>query len=170
MSWRRFAGPMTRCPRGCRSARPSTTLLADRPTGLGRGTRFGGPPSMKRRPPKRRPGASSHRTLAPRGARGSERRGARGGYVVVLLHAAGADTDAAGDLAVLVGQHHPATEDDQPALRGGLDAVQRGAGLHQRDQVARVHLEVDGGERLLLRDVGADELGPVHTRERYQLA
>ena len=65
---------------------------------------------------KRRLGASSHRTLAPRGARGSERRGARGGHVVVLLDGAGADTDAADELAVLVGQQHPATEDDQPAL------------------------------------------------------
>jgi hypothetical protein len=42
-------------------------------------------------------------------------------------------------------------------------------GLHQWHHLAHVHLEVDGGERLVLRAVGADELGPVHARERHQI-
>ena len=76
------------------------------------------------RPANRRP------VRGPGSAR--ERLAAGVGDLVVLVDGPGADPDPAGDLAGRGAHQHAPAKDHQLAVAGGLDPVQRLAGLHQR--------------------------------------
>ena len=90
------------------------------------------------------------------------------GELLVLVDGTAAHAYGAGDL-VAAHQHDSAREDDDPAVVGRLEAVERLSRLRHLCQVPCRHLERGRGESLVNRDVYAAQPGVFHTRESLQV-
>jgi hypothetical protein len=88
-----------------------------------------------------------------------ESRRSRLGDLLILLHGARAHADGAHDLAP---QEYAAGEDDYAAPVRVAELEERLIGLRLRGQIFRLHLEGDGGVRLVDRYADAPDNCAVH--------